>query len=239
MNDDKKGCPFYFIGGPMDGEVLDGDFRDSIHDGVTYKKMVYAATVVLGDLERGVYLDVAYCGEVPESLPEKAEKHLKFQRPVPIPGLSRKLILSVLEPLSLGAVSKRVDVELKKREYLDSWPTGRTEHTAETLVERLRWQIGEVSGPFEFEYADQSKLHFPDGGIDPGMRVKISWGSNYVDNGYIFTLPGMEGNDFFMAGVIHIQNPTNMNGKDSLPALWITLDEALRLPSVKKVSILK
>lgn len=121
------------------------------------------------------------------------------------------------------------------------------EHTYKTLIEQVLLQTGDREGDFEFAPLD--KLCGVRGGhgnvlLGPGDRLRIYWKSDdaradFYDIGIIFTLPGIEGNDCFMAGVVQVPNPTNWGGKDSIPPLWLTLDELLKNEHVWKVETLR
>lgn len=80
--------------------------------------------------------------------------------------------------------------------------------------------------------ADLPHGHFKK--LNPGDKLKIHW-ADYYDVGYIFTLPGFEGNDVWMAGIVHIPNPSNPGGKDNLEPVWITLNDLLENELIKRI----
>jgi hypothetical protein len=124
---------------------------------------------------------------------------------------------------------------------------------AATLLE-LYNQIG--LGPDSVEYADHSKLvGFDMNDLTPGMYIRIFWTPQSIvpewappeeeepdalayDDGYVMTLPNMEGNDVAMAGLVHIPYPISGDGETELPPFWITLNSLLMHSGLDHIELL-
>jgi hypothetical protein len=116
-------------------------------------------------------------------------------------------------------------------------------------------QIG--LGPDGVEYADgHGKLDgFGLNDLTPGAHIRIHWRPESImpgwkapeepaedspvfhEDGYIFTLPSMEGNDVAMAGVVHIPSPTNWDGATVDPQ-WFPLNTLLTFDSLDHIELL-
>jgi hypothetical protein len=116
-------------------------------------------------------------------------------------------------------------------------------------------QIG--LGPEAVEYADYSKLvGFGLDDLTPGTYIRIFWTPQsivpdwtppeepddvealFYDDGYVLTLPGMEGNDVALAGVVHVPYPINGDGESELEPFWITLNSLLQHDGLDHIELL-
>ena len=117
-------------------------------------------------------------------------------------------------------------------------------------------QIG--LGPDTVEYADgRSKLvGFGLNDLTPGTRIRIYWKPESImpgwkaskdpeedapvfhEDGYVLTLPSMEGNYVAMAGVVHIPYPTNWDVQDQLGPQWFPLNTLLAFTSLDRIELL-
>ena len=121
-----------------------------------------------------------------------------------------------------------------------------TELTA--LLLELYNQIG--VGPQEVEFADATSVFDGFGWADltPGSHIRIYWLNvssrpediaEIYEDGYVFTLPSMEGNDVSMAGVVHIPYPPNWGGKGEIEPQWISLNKLVALPGIIRIELLR
>jgi hypothetical protein len=118
-------------------------------------------------------------------------------------------------------------------------------------------QIG--LGPDSVEYADShgKLVEFDMSALTPGTYIRIFWTPQSIvpewappeeepddltaltyDDGYVMTLPNMEGNDVAMAGLVHIPYPISGDGETELPPFWITLNSLLGHPGLDHIELL-
>jgi hypothetical protein len=115
-------------------------------------------------------------------------------------------------------------------------------------------QIG--LGPYGVEDpADWSKLDgFGLNDLTPGTHIRIHWKPEsimpgwkeskdpaedspiFYEDGYVFTLPSMEGNDVAMAGIVHIPYP--IPWEDQPAPQWFPLNTLLTFDSLDHIEIL-
>ena len=82
-NDAHPGIPFYCLNGPLEGEVIFGDFRKSSYTGsvgmtVEYRKTRFGMEGNFEGLKFYIKVDVAHVGECP-ALPGEAIKHASLR----------------------------------------------------------------------------------------------------------------------------------------------------------------
>lgn len=72
----------------------------------------------------------------------------------------------------------------------------------------------------DFDNLDFGKLHFTQEPLKGGEKLAIMWDNDtsYVDEGYIFFLPGQAADEYDF--IVHIPNPINRGGFDSSPPVW-------------------
>ena len=104
------------------------------------------------------------------------------------------------------------------------------------LLGRLRTQCGYNNREHKFATREQQQKLA--GTPQPGSRVHIHWKSEAVDRGYILTLPGHEPRDVCIGGVVHVPQPDNPGGKDSIGPIWETLDDLLRNEQVERIEVM-
>ena len=82
MSDVNKGTPFFYADGPLKGETIWGDFRNTTHheggEDFVYRKSVFATICKLENCEYQVFVDVAHVDDITE-LPTEAIGHLKWR----------------------------------------------------------------------------------------------------------------------------------------------------------------
>lgn len=114
------------------------------------------------------------------------------------------------------------------------------------LLGSVRTQCGLngcISDAYKFCTPEQQEK--VQGDIRPGASLKIERAfaegedETFLDHGYVFTLPGLEDRDVWMGGIVHIPNPDNPGGMDSVPPVWVTLDRLLKDPLVLKVTVME
>lgn len=130
------------------------------------------------------------------------------------------------------------------------------------LLLELFNQIG--LGPDEIEFADgPAKFDgFGWGDLTPGAHIRIHWtpqsilgddwtppenpdeedpidNPEFYEDGYVFTLPSMEGNDTAMAGIVHIPSPANWGGKGEIEPHWCTLNALVAMEGVDRIELLR
>lgn len=77
------------------------------------------------------------------------------------------------------------------------------------------------------------------GNPGPGARVEILWTLfDEPDIGYIFTLPGFDSNDIYIAGIVHTPKPQGCEKSDCDPE-WIYLCRLLDLDELIEVRIIE
>ena len=65
-----------------------------------------------------------------------------------------------------------------------------------------------------------------------GCKIVIYWKDfDDVDYGYLYQTQKMDVDSF----MVHVPNPSNPGGKDSVPPVWIRLDKLLRNNNVKRI----
>jgi len=91
---------------------------------------------------------------------------------------------------------------------------------------------------YEVLDSDYKKIEQVNGSIIPGAKVEIYWKHlDYVDKGYIFTLPGDDDEDVFVDGIVHIPYPQGLEKCMNEPE-WIYIDRLISNPEVVKVRII-
>ncbi|MHC4372188.1 MAG: hypothetical protein ACYSW8_31675, partial [Planctomycetota bacterium] len=60
----------------------------------------------------------------------------------------------------------------------------------------------------------------------------------FYEDGYVLTLPSMDGNDVAMAGIVHIPYPRNWDGQDHVEPQWFPLNNLLAFDSLDRIELL-
>jgi hypothetical protein len=103
----------------------------------------------------------------------------------------------------------------------------------EKILYNLDVQRGMADGP-DPDYEKYSG----DSDFEYGCAVAIEWGGELegeTDYGYIFGLPGIEEDDPYLGGIVHVPHPRNPGGKDAADPEWVTLYELGCNPIVKRI----
>jgi len=91
---------------------------------------------------------------------------------------------------------------------------------------------------YEILDSDYKKIEQANAPINPGAKVEIYWKHyDYVDCGYIFTLPGDDDEDVFVDGIVHIPYPQGLEKCMNEPE-WIYIGRLISNPEVVKVKII-
>ena len=86
--------------------------------------------------------------------------------------------------------------------------------------------------------SDYKKIEQINPPINPGARVEIYWKHlDYIDLGYIFTLPGDDEDDVFVSGIVHIPYPQGLEKCINEPE-WIYINRLMINPEVVKIKII-
>ena len=86
-----------------------------------------------------------------------------------------------------------------------------------------------------FEGEGEVPTHKIKGGyewLEPGVKLRVVWNDEeygFADEGYLTVFPfSGEGNDIWMAGVVHIPNPVDSGGKGGgIEPVWLSLNDLL------------
>lgn len=124
------------------------------------------------------------------------------------------------------------------------------------LLLELYSQVG--LGPQDIEFADGPAVFdgFGWGDLLPGSHIRIHWKPEaiipdwsppedlidtpkFYEDGYVFTLPSIEGNDVMMAGVVHIPNPGSWDGKSDIEPQWLTLNSLVAMNGLDRIELLR
>lgn len=117
------------------------------------------------------------------------------------------------------------------------------------LFESIGIENGSLEGKPISDQCFEKVVYEGEGNPPPGSRVKILWKDPdalppplecdpTIDDGYIFTLPGQDWDDVYMAGIVHIPYPTG-GSKDQPEPEWHTITELCANELVEKITITK
>jgi hypothetical protein len=95
-----------------------------------------------------------------------------------------------------------------------------------------------------YQEVDASSKLVVHGHVGPGSKVKVFWNMGdedvdedpWVDDGYVFTLPGWDSGDIYMSGIVHIPEPEGCEKSECDPE-WVYLSRLLENPYVERVEI--